>query len=412
MKRWGIYLRLEFKKMIKTVPTLLAGMILFLGIIAGILIFSNTIMENSRKEFQIIKVGIVGSEDEKYTKLAISMIEKMETVQYSCEFSYCSEQEADTGLEEGKYDVAIIIPKDYVKGFMHGENKTIIARFGQGQTGVASYIMKQLAEFAKDLLIESEKNIYSMQDYYREIEPDGERQALIDINVEYIQRILAREDVYLTEAVSRTDGLSMDKYYFCDAIVLIFLFLGLQSAKILQKNAPELDRKLAVAGVGAAKQISARMAALCGTFFSIYLIFAALLMIGLPLAEKNGILILEGTMWTNTITLLKISLILIPICALILFVYELFRESVNGILLLFVSSIALAFMAGCFYPLSFLPKQIQYMSQFTPIRAAFAHTSACIIGEPLGVWTGIMMLHTLVLITMSVAIRYIRIKMK
>ena len=46
-----------------------------------------------------------------------------------------------------------------------------------------------------------------MQDYYREIEPDGERQALIDINVEYIQRILCKRGCISDEAVSRTDGL-------------------------------------------------------------------------------------------------------------------------------------------------------------------------------------------------------------
>lgn len=410
MKRWKIYFQLECKKMIKTVPALLTGMILFILLVSGVLIFSHTVMESSRKEFQTVQVGIVGSKDDKYTNLAVSIVEKMETVQYSCKFDYCSKQEAEEGLKDGTYDVIFLIPKDYVKGFMNGENKTIVARFGKGQTDVTSYVMKQLADFAGELLIETEKNIYSMQDYYREKELEDERQEVIDINLEYFKQILARANVFTTEEVTRTDGLSTVKYYFCDAIVLIFLFLGLQCAKILQKNPLELEAKLKNAGVGATKQILAKLFAFICTLFVIYLVLGVLLMPGFSMAEKNGFVIIEGSMWMQVLTLLKISLILLPTCAFILLIYEIFEESVNGILLLFVASLVLAFTAGCFYPLSFLPKQIQFFSQFTVTRAMFSYVIDCVEGETFGAWGMIMMIHAVVLTGLSVLMRFSKIK--
>lgn len=235
MKKAGMYFWLEWKRMMRTVPALLAGMVIFLVLIAGLALANGAILKHSGKEFDIIQVAIAGGKEDKYTNLAVEAVENMDTVKYSCRFAYCSEEEAEAGLEAGTYDVIFLIPEEYVKGFMHGENKTIEVRFGKGQSQITSYVMKQLSKVAEHLVVKTEENIYAMQDFYRETEPEQERAALIAINMEYFKRILSRSGAFLVQEVDVTDGLSMPVYYFCDAIVLIFLLIGRNVLRFCKK---------------------------------------------------------------------------------------------------------------------------------------------------------------------------------
>lgn len=405
MKKAGMYFRLELKRMIRTVPILIVGMLIFIILIAGLAFINGTIQENSGKEFDIINVAITGSRDDKYTNLAVDTIEKMETVKNSCNFIYCSEEEADAGLKDGKYDVVFIMPEDYVKGFMHGENKTVTVRFGKGQSQITSYVMKQLAGVAEELIVKSESNIYAMQDYYREKDPDSERDNLIDINIEYFTRILGRSSALLVEEVDVTDGMSMPMYYFCDAIVLIFLFIGLQCSKMLQKNDLTLERKMRVSGIGAFRQTVARFAALLITFFVMYFLFSVAATAVMPFVEKEQLIITNGDYFSFFVSLMKASLILIPICTLIMLVYEMFEETANGVLFLFVLILGLGFMAGCFYPLSFMPEPIRIASDFTITRAMFCYVGECVSGTITTQWLLSMFIYTVVLFGAMVLIR-------
>lgn len=405
MKKVRMYFRLDLKRMIKTVPILIVGMFIFIILIAGLAVINSTIEKNGKKEFEVINVGVSGSKDDKYTNLVIRTVEKMDTVKYSCKFDYCTKEEAESGIKEGVYDVVFIIPEDYVKGFMHGENKTVEVRSGKGQTGITSYIMKQLSKVAENLVIKTEANIYSLQDFYNEKAPEKEREALIDLNLEYFKRILARSSSFFIEEVDVTDGMSMAVYYFCDAIVLIFLFMGLQCSKLLQKNDLTMERQLCVSGLNSLGQVTARWIALMITFFVMYLLFSLAVTVIMPFAEKNQFIITNGIYSSFFIRLLKAAVMLIPACAFILFVYELFEDTAGGVLCLFVLIIGLGFMAGCFYPLSFMPEPVRILSSFTVTRAMFCYVSGCISGEISTGWMLVLFLHTALFFVTTVILR-------
>lgn len=160
-----------------------------------------------------------------------------------------------------------------------------------------------------------------------------------------------------------------------------------------------------VSGLGALGQTMARFAALFITFFVMYVLFAFVVSLLLPVVEKNQLFITSGDYAAFFMRLLKASAILLPICTLIMLVYELFDETANSVLFLFVLILSLGFVAGCFYPLSFLPESIRVASVFTVTRTMFCYVSACISSEVAAPWFWGMLIHGLVLFGIMVWIR-------
>jgi len=399
------YFFLELKRMIKTVPMLVIGMIVFTGLLFGIATAGRELTKNSDANFEKISVAIVGKEDDKYTKLAISAFESMETVKVSFEVFYCTREEAEAGLENGTYMVMLVLPDDYVDGFMHGENKQVELYYGKGQDTMVAYIMRRLTKVITDVLISTEKNIYSVQDFYEEKELEGKGDMLFDINLEYVTKIYNRNNAFVREVVDATDGLPMTVYYLCDALVLIFLLLGLQCSKLLKRNDYVLEKKLRVAGVGATKQIMASFGALLICFGAIFALISSLLIVITPYLKEMGIIIGDGSIGGMIITFLLVGLILIPTCSTIMFVYELVNDNANGVFGLFLVIIVLGFMGGCFYPLSYLPMQMQVASTFTITRAMFCYVAGCIDNDFSYIWLLVMLLESVVLLGANILIR-------
>lgn len=409
MKKFTVYFKLELKRMLKAVPVLIAGMIIFTGLICGLAVISSTVQSEQIKEFNIIKVGITGAQDDKYTNLIFQIVENMDTVQYSCQFDYCTPDEAESGLKDGTYDAIFIIPEDYVESFMHGKNQTVTIRFGTRQSGIGAYVVKQFSDVVKNLIIVTETDIYTMQDYYQAKGTKADYDTILAINMEYFDKILSRSSIFSTDEVDVNEGMSTVVYYFCDAIVLVFLFIGLQFSKLLQKNSFIIERKMNINGIGALKQITGRFMALITAYLIMYILFAVVVCVGVSAANQTYTF-MAASGFELFINLLKGSLILIPACVLTMFVYEIFDEHANGVLFLFVIILALGFVSGCFYPLSFLPKAVQAISNFTVTRAMFCYVSRCITWSFSYKWMIVILIHSAILYAAAVLIRNIRIK--
>jgi ABC-2 type transport system permease protein len=354
----------------------------------------------------------VEDEDDTYTDIAINTIENMDTVKQSFEFVYCDKSEALKGLDSGKYSMIVLFPEDFVNGVMYGKDRTIVIRTNGGQATVVSYIMKRLSQVATDIVIYSEKSLFALQDYYDEMNLPNKNSDEWNLNLEYFTRLFSRENTIVSEEVNATDDLPMNVYYFCDALVLIFLFLGLQCQNMLLKEDDGFIKKLKVAGVGPAKQFFYRFLSLLFTFYILYLIFMTGILEVMPILKNQGAVLTNDSTFLLLTKLLLASLILIPVCALISLVYELFEDASGAVLALFIIILVLGFVAGCFYPLSFLPGVIQKLSVFTVTREMFIYVSTCIYGSFSFVTFIELLLQGGIFIAIGIAIRCHRIYSK
>lgn len=405
MKLFLTYLRLELKRMLRGIPAIILGMLVFLLVFLGISFLGTSRIRKDNNKFNVINIALVGCEDDKYINLAINTVQSMDTVKSSFKFIKTTEEEATQGLEEKRYNMMFIFPENYIQGFMNGENKRVVIRYGNGNPTITSYVITRMTSFMSTIMVESEKNIYSMQDYYYDMNLQDEEEAVNALNLKYFGTILGRENIYAEEQVNATDDLPLYTYYFCDGIVVLFLLAGLQCAGVLQRRDKTIEKKLRVAGLGTHKSMLARLVALVTTFGCIYVMIAIPAVIANNVLGKKGIILVSGSTLEIVMSLAKASIILIPACMLILFVYELVNDRAMGVFSLFILIVTLGMCSGFFYPITFMPKFIRDISGFTVTRTMFDYVSCCVTGTASFRYFAFMTIHTLLLFLITVLVK-------
>ena len=373
------YFGLELKMMIKKIPQIILGLIAFVLIImtvAGTGIIA--LNKSGDKSFDIIRVGVVGDINDRYTKVAIEAIKEMKSLNKSFEFEfYKKEADAQKKLESDNLDILFVVPDEYVEGFMHGENKKVEVRFSKGDTEVSYYVVTDMSYFVSTVVTESERNIYTLQDYYRAHEKDESYDSWYELNKRYFTETLTRADAFKGEQVSATDDLSFEKYYLCNGTILLFLLLGMVCSGIFRDKNETLDKKLNVAGIGYSKRLLSRLVSFIIVFEILYILYISILIPAVMTGNATAL----GDTGTLVTTMLSGLLIIIPICTFILFVYELTGSRVMGVFGLFVLILLFGLLSGTFYPLWFMPKKIIDISDIWLFKIMFNFMKGCLLGK-------------------------------
>ena len=148
MTRFFIYLKYEMKKGMALIPFFVVSALIAGGaLIAAAVIFCAVMDE--RGLFPKAEVAIVAgsdgtddSSDERgridlQTKLAIGMVEGMESVKSICRFSYLSPKEAAEGLASGKIDAALYMPDGMYDDINTGRNTPVLIRLSAKQEALS-----------------------------------------------------------------------------------------------------------------------------------------------------------------------------------------------------------------------------------------------------------------------------------
>jgi ABC-2 type transport system permease protein len=89
--------------------------------------------------------------------------------------------------------------------------------------------------------------------------------------------------------------------------------------------------------------------------------------------------------------------------------YELCDTVVNGVLLQFATTVVLAFVGGCFYPVNFLPDGMQKIASFLPTGMVREYVSEVILGHSMGTKAVVLLGVSAVFIAVCVAVRKFKI---
>lgn len=377
MKKILCYFQLECKKFIVALPGILSGILLISVLLLGFLFVCN-LNKIENEDSNTIQIGVAAKEDEPYLDWMISTIENMESLEFSCQFTKLPQSDAINKLNSGALDAVFIIPENYVASIIEGKERPLIIRFGNGDSTVTGVLVRQIGDAASRFMIDTQAGIYAIRDFYYEKAIPNASQDQLDLNLTYLETILARNLLVEEEKVSPNGGLSGTGYFLASGILLFLLFLGLTCPDVLQPEVPAFRENLYRIGIHTGTQTLVQFSAFTTMFACIYLLFSVLFSLGISLAGISISDIEPNNFGKWIFCFLQILPVLFPVCALIQFAYETVNNKIISVLFLFLLILILGYLSGCFYPITSLPYGIRIIAPFLPVRIMFEYITGCL----------------------------------
>ena len=403
------YFLLQIKKVCKALPFLLITTLVLTGIL-GLLALAQTREVQADEGRQKIRLGIVGDAEDEFVKNGISLLQEMDSSRFTCTIEQMTETEARQELERQEINGYLIIPDDFVRSVMSGENDKVTFVTGTAQYGLGTMLARELADAVSTLLTETQSGIYAFIRFARqEGETDSLDEQILQMNFRYFDVVLPRTNIYEVDTPDSASFLSVQGYYFCSVLLLFFLFSGTASCYLFIRREDSLGRMLAVQGRGALGQSLAEYGAYCVLTGLSYLALSVIL---LSVSAAAGITIpeLEGNGPAGHMKVLLAMALLIPVVsALQYFLSQLVHSLASGVLLSFCCVAALGYLSGCFYPLSFFPPSIQKISAWTPAGLLMEYLQRILTGDSVGMLPVLLMLWVLLFVGVSVGVKKFRL---
>ena len=412
------YLKLEIKKMFKYLPELFLGLLIFLGISLATTGIAYSMYTNKKEDFSSYKVGLVQDKQDKYTTLAMEVVQNLDLIKKTLKFTRCTKEEAYSGVKSGKFDVVFIFPNGFADNVMDGEDAQIEVRYGDTKTSTIGYFMKDVSELATNLIIQSERSIFALKDYYDLKGLEGKKQADKELNLKYFEILLMRNNLYNTKAISGLKSIDIATHFFCVGLILMFALLGTSCAKILSREDNEFYKKIRAFGISSPMQIIIKLISVVCVFLFIYLL---LLLIALFIVLTFKINIGERLLKTEMagihlsllsfdnkmifMALLKCSFILVPIAAFLVLLYEIAPTTSSAVLSYFIITLCLAFASGFFFPDAMLPSSIKNLASFTYTKNMFLYTTNIFYDNDVLRYMFNLIIHTVVFVGLATIIR-------
>ncbi len=373
------YLRAQLKRALQLYPAIIAfTLALVLGV--SLLLIALIGSRGSTDENAKIKVGIVGDLNNSYLDIGIAALQSMDASRFYVEFIELDEQTANAQLSSGDLKGYVKIPKGFVDSVANGGDLKLKYVMGNSPAVLSSLLMQEIINVIGSVVTESQCAVYGYMDL---LDKSGYSRKLQNrlaegLTIEYIDKILTREQWYDIETLGFGKGLSFEAYYICAFLTLLMLLWGTVCVDLLTHRELSLQRLLFSKNRGVLGQTLAE-------YIPFLAIFAANLILlgvisGAMLGGKELPIYLSG--FTGFFSFLKFSFYLIPaallITALQFMLYELTSGVVAAVLLQVFALVALSYASGLLYPIYSLPATLQKIAVWLPTGVAFDYVGSAL----------------------------------
>lgn len=403
------YFLLQIKRVCRALPFILITTLALTGVL-GLLAFVQAQTSAEDDGRQKIRLAVVGDAEDDFVKNGVSLLQEMDSSRYTCTIEQMDEEKAQRALERGEISGYMIVPEDFLESVMYGDNSKITFVTGTGQHGLGTMLARELADTVSVMLTETQSGIYAFSRFARqERETQSLDKQIFRLNLRYFDVVLPRADVYEIDTPDSTSFLSVQGYYLCSALLLFFLFFGTASSYLFIRREDSLGRMLAVRGRGALGQTLSEYGAVCVMTGLSYAAVAAAL---LAVSAGMGVTVpeLEGQGIQAGFTALLLMALLVPVVsALQYFLCQLVRSLAGGVLLSFCCVVGLAYLSGCFYPMSFFPPAIQEISAWLPTALLLEYLQRVLTGDGAGLIVLFLLLWIFLFFGASLAVRRFRL---
>ena len=406
----SMYFKLQLKKAFShSLSVLLVTFVAILGISVtlGTLSFLNNNSENKNR----INIGIVGNPAESRIDVVIYALENMDNIIGSVKFTMLSEEEAKQSIQTGEIVGYIHIHDNYFEEIAYGDNSAAKYVSADNPGDLSNIMAKELAMMLSDMVIETQRSIYSSKKIAKDNYAVKNLYAKIDdLNFEYIQFVMNRQHIYDIEYLGVKDKLTYGGYYACGFLVFFLMIWGISCNKIISSGNYGLYRLLYVRGLKIKWQILGEYTGyLTTTFVTFMLLFAVMFSI---LSNSNfGIREFAGSsVFTGIGYAFKMLPVLIMFTLMHFMIYEIFTNVISSMLVQFIVAVGFGYVSGCFYPNTFFPEAVQNFAAYLPSGAGFSYagkmlTHQSAIGELM-----VILIYIVIFASATCAIRHFRLK--
>ncbi len=383
---------------------LLITILLFSGL--AVLFAGLTNVESDDSQKKIAQIAITGDTDNQYFKIGLIALETLDSSRMSMEIIEVDENTAKQGLLSGRISAYAVIPEGFMEAALRGELLPIKFVTTSEADGMEGVLKTAVTSTIEELVLAAQKGVFGLGPAMEEGGIGNQYGSHIDsINIEMIEYILKRDNMYNVEEIVSEDTPTFSEYLFYGISILFMMLIILPYGTILIKSDNSLSKLLYSKGLTPAKQIFVELLSLflC-VFLMLSLIFSSLAILVASVPDIKAI----SPMLESEIMLFLVKMIpaLLSLVAFGILIFEISDNMISGILMMFFLTIALSFAGGCLYPATALPKVMQGFSNFIPIGAARAYVTST--GSEMLIFLGVNLLYVAVFTFFAVKIRQIK----
>lgn len=368
MQRVRIWFQTEYRRAVVLLPRLMTVSIM-ITLVAGVLLSGLVSWTERRQkaEQSKIKIGYVAEED-MLTKLLVSYVAGMDSVDEWCRFIPVTEEEGEEELQEGKLAALLILPDNVVNEILSGSNApaTLIL---PAQVTPLGIVFEELADAGIRMLSVAQGEIYTVYELANVLELNEEQLLRIcdDMNAYNMGLVMGREAWFQTQKVSVT-GNEETAVYYGSALMAFWLLIcaGLFGSYIKHSEQEQLLlwKRL---GIPFVLQVIGRI-----LITALLLLAVMLPLAGLWLLPWLRDMLMPVFSWQSVIVIL---LSVICIASYDLLIYQICEQHRTAVVLVGLFAVIQGYVAGYLIPAVLLPQAVQELACFTPalyIRQAFS----------------------------------------
>ena len=319
-----------------------------------------------------VKIAVATPGDGSMSKMALRLLQGMDSIKVVCEFELTDEEEAREGVYTGKYGAAIVLPENFYEGVNTGVNPPALILVPEDMTGSLKNF-GDLLEASVSLVDTVEGGIYAVTDAYyvygMTVSKTDMENYLTNISFD---TLLNRIKFFDEELETSLDVDNLISYAVVSACLLILMVTCTGFAYLYSKRTRAVEYILKRNGIGPVKKGFVRLFAMMLQLIVIYLLFTLIVYIAsrFMIVSDNEAIVLAGKSLKDALDVLKsfgnILPVLLGMCGFTHFVYSLLGSREDSGLILLIVFMIMLIVGGCIVPSVFLPDSIESLGAYLP----------------------------------------------
>ncbi|MBQ6788001.1 MAG: ABC transporter permease [Lachnospiraceae bacterium] len=368
MQKIRIWFQTEYRRACAILPRLMVVSAI-ITVVMGVLLhgFVSYMEKRQSEEQSRIRIGYVAEED-MLTKLLVSYVAGMDSVDEWCRFVSVTEEEGREELQEGKLAALLILPENVVDEILSGNNApaTLIL---PAQSSALGIVFEELADAGIRMLSVAQGEIYAVYELANVLGLTKEQLLGIcdEINTYNMGLVMKRETWFQAKKVSVTGNEEMAVYYGSALAAFWLIMCGVCFGSYIKHSEQEellLWKRL---GVTPVIQLTGRI-----LVTAVLLIMTLLSLTGLWLLPWLREELIPVFSWQSLVVIL---LSVVCVSTYDMLIYQLSEQHRTAIVVAGLFAVLQGYVAGCLVPTVLLPQVIQEFADFLPasyIRQAFS----------------------------------------
>ena len=308
----------------------------------------------------------MGTAGDTYMEMGLAAVQSFDSTRFAVEFNQMGEKAAETAMRQGKIAAFIQFPEGFMEEAIYGNIMPIKFVTSVAADSLVSMVKEELTGIIEIMIAPTQKGIYGAGGAVGD--HGGSAGATMGkISLDYVDFIISRSKAYQTTEIGAFDGLGMDGYLISGLGIVLFMLICLIFAPSM------IRRDQAMARMLKSRSRPVWLQALCD--FAVYMVG----LLGIACVVLVLILFRPDSQISLSM-ILQCLPVVFALGAMSFLMYEMASDLISGVLMQFFVTLALCFVSGCLYPITFFPNGVQKLAQFLPTGIARMQIGNCILG--------------------------------